>query len=180
VTARDAGNVNLAPGIPVHFTTSDPSVATASRLGTVTAQDPKRQVMVYATTMVYGVIKTDSVEVSTDYPLSVIVAAERKITSTDTLLVFHPHRIYIRAGGHVAFFNVTIGGIFNTQPLDVVFSDPSAAHSGPIIYPPGEGNIAPFVGTDWTDWARARTFVTPGTYTFRSNRYGTTGTIVVQ
>ncbi len=184
ISAYDGNDADLASHIPVSFTISDPAAASVSRLRTLTGNVPERSVTVYATTTVFGVTLTDSAQVNIGYPDMVVVAAmRRKMPTGDTILVFEPNNINIREGGVVLFCNCGAGALANTQPLDVVFAQPDAAHEGPRPYRPGAGNIAPFIGagaSSFIEAIRARTFPVAGTYAFRSERYGTTGAIVVR
>jgi hypothetical protein len=111
------------------------------------------------------------------------MAAPRRNADGTKSLVFEPNSINVRAGGLIAFCNCTASLLMNTDSLDVVFSDPSAVEEAPPPYNSGGGgNIAPFVHSPdggFFSAFRGRLFPKAGTYTFRSLRHGTGGTIVV-
>jgi hypothetical protein len=149
----------------------------------------------YATTTIYGVTYTDSVEFTSTMPTfaGIIILPDESSGSSD--ITFSPQHVTVAAGGAVAWIPATAPG----QQLDVVFDAPQqiAETTDTLfimsfgVFPPSGvgGNISPWsVDPDIPGWdqqyvpvnARTRRFPVPGRYQFRSAKYPkATGTITV-
>lgn len=172
----DAGGTPI-DGLPVFFSTADPTVATVDPAsGNITGVRPGT-VKIRASTTAYGVTMSDSVEFTITPPLIGLVAAA-PITpagSTTPVLQWAPGTIEVSAGGQVLFFTQS-----TTQDIDVVFDDPDAATES-FLAPSGGGNIAPFHAEPDNGGAFfARAFAVPGSYDYHSTTFNTHGTIVVR
>ncbi len=183
VAAIDADGADLSFILPITFTISDPLSATVDRSGWVTTIRPERSVMLTATTIVYGTTYTDSVRLNIGYPQSISInVVPRRIVTGETILEFVPDVVYLAAGGVVMFFN-SMGDIPNLQTIDVVWSNPEAAHrvEGTFL-PTGSGNISPFMWTAESPISaiQVRRFPTEGTLEYHSERYGSRGRIIVR
>jgi hypothetical protein len=172
----DAGGTPI-DGLPVFFSTADPTVATVDpATGNVTGVRPGT-VKIRATTTAYGVTMSDSVEFTITPPLIGLVAAT-PITpagSTTPVLLWEPGTIEVSAGGQVLFFTQS-----TNQDIDVVFDNPDAVTES-FLAPSGGGNIPPFhAEPDQGGAFFARAFPAPGSYAYHSTTSNSQGTIVVR
>jgi hypothetical protein len=193
VTAATGGGVAapvLLDTFPTYFTSADPSIASIDRVRGIVTSNVVGHVMLYASSSVYGVARRDSVVWASGYPLEMnIVATERTPwNSMEPIMIFLPSVVTIGVGGKVQWSNTVRG-----DTVDVVFDDPSAAMPACGILPWGcrlipadrGGNIPDFyveiprVSAGLNQF-HARSFPRAGTYHFHSERYGTTGTVVVK
>ena len=169
--------------VPVYFTSSDPEVATIDRTTGFLAPNRPGQVTVYATTNVYGVTKSDTVPYTIGHPITIALEIVSQVNASgETVNVFSPNTVELGPGAIVLFGNVT------TLPTDVTFDDPTNVAEDQRDCPfletlCGTGNIDAWV-KDPSDESgitglRARSFPVPGTYTFHSTIFGSTGTIVI-
>jgi len=169
--------------VPVYFTSSDPEVATVDRATGFLAPNRPGQVTVYATTNVYGVTKSDTVPYTIGHPITIAIEIVSQVNASGQAVnVFSPSTVELGPGAIVLFGNVT------ALPTDVTFDDPANVAEDQRDCPflaslCGTGNIDAWV-KDPTDESgitglRARSFPVPGTYTFHSTIFGSTGTIVI-
>ncbi|HXT48862.1 MAG TPA: Ig-like domain-containing protein [Gemmatimonadaceae bacterium] len=189
-----ASNVTLVPraadgdGTPisdvaVYFTSSDPSVATIDRTTGLLAPNRPGSVTIYATTTTYGVTKADTLPYIIGHPITL---AMEIVSQTDAsghaVNVFSPSTVELGPGATVLFGNVT------PFPTDVTFDDPTNVAQADLYcgFLPslcGTGNIDAWAKDPTDDSGitglRARRFPVPGTYTFHSTIFGSTGTIVI-
>lgn len=174
--ATDAGGAPIE-NLPVHFTSSDHSIATVDpTTGLVFAIRPGT-VLIRASTTAYGVSMSDSLALTVTPPLlGLVMPMERTPTgSTTPVLVIDPPTMVVSAGATVLFAN----GSFD-KSIDYVFDDSTHVMESPII-PEGAGNIPPFHADSLNPVVYVtRAFPTPGTYTYHSTLFDTHGTIVVQ
>ena len=172
----DGGGVPIN-GLPVFFSTADPTTALVDPVtGNVTGVRPGT-VMIRASTTAYGVSMSDSLMYTITPPLIGLVAANpaTPVGSTTPVLQWAPGSIEISAGGTVLFVTQS-----TTQDIDVVFNDPDAATES-FLAPSGGGNIAPFhAEPDQGGAFFARSFLVPGSYDYHSTTFDTHGTIVVR
>lgn len=177
-------------GLIVHYVSLDPSTATIDPLmGTITGLRVG-EVTLVATATAYGVTKADTLPFTIGLPLGLFVQPEVRVDAHgDTIVAFPTAPTLLAAGGDVMWFNTT--GL----PVDVTFDDPTDVRQDDgmcamgegtpyVDVVCGEGNIALWYpgppGDDVLLGARLRRFPVPGTYHYRSTRYGTTGTVIVQ
>ena len=174
--SADAGG-NPIDGLPVFFSTADPTVATVDPVsGNVTGVRPGT-VTIRATTTAYGVSMSDSVLYTITPPLigAVVANPATPVGSTTQVLQWAPGTIEVSAGGQVLFITLS-----TTQDIDVVFDDPDAATES-FLLPSGGGNIPPFHAEPDAGGAFvARAFPVPGSYDYHSTTFNTHGTIVVR
>lgn len=170
-------------GLAVYYKVSDPTTATIDRATGYLAKVRPGHVTVTATATAYGVTRTDTVTYVLGYPLlQTFNITARTNASGQTVNAFSPVRLELGPGGSVLFFNLT------AIPTDVTFDDPTNVaqnddYCGFLAFLCGSGNIDAWA-KDPNDpsgltAARTRRFPVPGTYTFHSTIFGTTGTIVV-
>jgi len=180
--AYTAGGDSI-PEISTYFTTSDVTVATIDRsTGFLNPMQPGH-LDVYATTTTYGVTKVDTLPYTIGYPVIVLIDIPPKVQANgQSIPVFSPDSVVLGPGARVLFSN-ELG-----PATDVTFDDPTNVAQddqycplAPVLC--GSGNIAPFVydPNDPTGVSgfRARDFPVPGTYTFHSALFGSTGIIVI-
>jgi plastocyanin len=189
-----ASNVTLMPratdgdGTPisdvaVYFTSSDPSVATIDRTTGFLAPNRPGNVTIYATTNTYGVTKADTLPYLIGHPITLAMQVVSQ-TSPDghVVNVFSPNTVELGPGATILFGNAT------TLLTDVTFDDPTnvaeaTQDCGFIPTLCGTGNIDAWARDPTDDSGitglRARSFPVPGTYTFHSTIFGSTGTIVI-
>jgi len=163
-------------GIPVFFSTADPTVATVDpATGIVTGIRPGT-VKIRASTTAYGVSMSDSLVLTITPPLIGLVAANpfTPAGSTTPVLRWEPGTIEVSAGATVLFFTQT-----PNRELDVVFDDPADVAESPLA-PSGSGNIPPFSAPDENGIFVARMFPVPGSYNYHSTTFDTQGTIIVR
>jgi len=181
----------------IAYRSSNPQIASIDGFGTVTALTPGT-VTLYAEANVYGVAKTDSLTFVVTYPLmsGIYVESVTPDGTTTPIATFNQGVQTVGAGAIVVWVNQS------KLPVDVIFDNPSAAQAVPTDHPfyfvfaavygldspnnPNSGgNIASFSsitdqqGLDGIG-ARVRWFPTPGTYSYHSSLYGTTGTLTVK
>ena len=170
-------------GLSVYYTVSDPTTAMIDRVTGFLWKVRPGHVTVTATATAYGVTKTDTVTYVLGYPLiQLLTITAQKNASGQIVNGFSPARLELGPGGSVFINNAT--GI----PTDVTFDDPTNVAQDDVYcgFSPsfcGSGNIAAWA-KDPNDPSgitavRLRRFPVPGTYTFHSTIFGTTGTIVV-
>jgi hypothetical protein len=171
----DAGGAPV-DGLPVFFSTADPTVATIDPVsGTVTGMRPGT-VKIRATTTAYGVTMSDSLVFTITPPLIGLVAALpfTPAGSTTPELRWEPGTIEVSAGATVLFFTQT-----PNRDLDVVFDDPAKVAESPLA-PSGSGDIPLFSAPDENGIFFARAFPLAGSYNYHSTTFDTHGTIIVR
>lgn len=174
----------------IHFTSSDPTVATIdSSTGQIFGLVPGH-VTFYAETDLYGVTRRDSLPYVIDNPFyaTVVVLARTPVASVTPVLYFQPSMVTVNVGAVVAWRNQ------NTDSIDVVFDDSiqelAACQFAPLFCgarpPTGAGNIALWAKDPTSSnnmdrlGLRARQFPATGAYRYHSARYPTaTGVIYV-
>lgn len=158
------------------------TVARSSNTLVVTGHSPGR-VMLYASTLAYGVVKRDSLAFMIGWPdIYLNYVNTRYKTGTKTpIKYFTGDTITIGVGANVLWINTS-----DTVRVDVIFDNPAAAEAatGTLTLYAGTsaGNIPPFGSHDTLGFApgyAARSFTRPGKYPYHSARFGTGGTIVV-
>ncbi|HMA01317.1 MAG: Ig-like domain-containing protein [Gemmatimonas sp.] len=174
--AADAGGTPI-DGLPVFFSTADPTVATVDpATGVVTGVRPGT-VKIRANTTAYGVTMSDSLVLTITPPLIGLVSANPNTPagSTTPTLQWAPGTIEISAGGTVLFVTQS-----TTQDIDVVFDDPADVAES-FLAPSGGGDIPPFRALPDNGGAFvARAFPVPGSYNYHSTTFDTHGTIIVR
>lgn len=171
----DAGGTPI-DGLPVFFSTADPTVATVDPVtGIVTGVRPGT-VKIRANTTAFGVTMSDSLVLTITPPLIGLVAALpfTPAGSTTTSIRWEPGTIEVSAGATVLFFIQT-----PNRPIDVVFDDPADVAESPLA-PSGSGDIAPFEAPDENGRFMARAFPVPGSFNYHSTTFDTHGTIIVR
>ena len=169
--------------VAVYYTTSDPTIATIDRYTGFLAPNRPGQVTVYATTTTYGVTKADTVQYTIGHPIiiAVNIVSETNVNG-QVVNGFSPNNMELGPGAVVLFGNPS------TVLTDVTFDDPTNVaqadtYCGFLPSLCGTGNIAAWARDSTDDSGvtglRARRFPVPGTYTFHSTIFGTTGTIVI-
>jgi hypothetical protein len=183
VYATDAAGAVLcnadACSLLVHFTSSDPTIATIDPiLGTIT---PIRvgHVTFTATTLAYGVAKRDTLPYVIGYPfgnlsLFINVQASTPVGGLTPVLSLAPASFTVGVGA-IVYFRSELA-----QPIDVVFDDSTAVDSAEgnpqgNIHHLSDSTLFPFFGVHGYD---VRRFPIAGSYPYRT-QYGTSGTIVV-
>jgi hypothetical protein len=186
--ARTADDTVIA-GLSVYYASLDPTVATIDRATGFLQPVRPGHVNVVATATAYGVTKADTLPFTIGYPVTglfINITAQRT-ASGQTVGGFSPARLVIGPGGTVLILNSS------GMVTDMTFADPTNVmqadlYCGPpwtFIWPYacGSGNVEAFArepGDQFGGTAvRARSFPVPGTYTYHSTIFGTTGTIVV-
>jgi hypothetical protein len=202
VTAgADEAENPLTSKLVVRFSSSNPDVASVDSRSGVVMGIRQGDVTIRASTTYYGVTKQDSVQLHIGDLIyaQVLLTPLAKPDSTGAKVYgFFPPSVTLGVGGSV-LFGFTLG---DSVTLDVVFDDPSAAQPSPLpvtmtLSSPGSGNIGPIVEpatqTDYLNQClfplilggisncfAARAFLAPGTYHYHSDRYGTSGTIIIR
>jgi hypothetical protein len=130
----------------VHFTSSDPSIATIDGLtGTVLALRVGH-VTFYAETWAYGVAARDSLPFDITFPVSVTISALPVVPTgqISSIVTFWPQAVTVGIGASVSWTNPSY-----TDSLDVVFDDPTNVDSVLFLkgadFSTGSGNIASWV-----------------------------------
>lgn len=169
--------------VAVYFTSSDPIVATIDRSTGFLSPNIPGSVTIYATTTTYGVTKVDTLPYVIGHPITIAMQIESQTNASgQTTNVFSPSNIELGPGAIVLFGNVT------ALPTDVTFDDPTNVAEdyrdcGFLATLCGTGNIDAWAKDPTDDSGitglRARSFPVPGTYTFHSTIFGSTGTIVI-
>jgi plastocyanin len=171
--------------VPVHFRSLDNTVSRIDPRSGALAPVRRGTVTFIASTTAYGTVMADTLPFTIGAPLIAVFHVERAPGGSATR--FNPSRITVGSGALVLWENAT--GI----ATDVTFEDPASAEAVPewedcaIGMPCEPGNIPEFTAHPGSEdpfdlivnGRRLRRFSAPGTYTFRSTRFGTTGTIVV-
>ena len=184
LTPRAAdGNGTPINDVAAYFTSSDPTIATIDRTTGFLVPNRPGHVTIYATTTTYGVTKSDTLPYTFGHsivlPLEIVSQTN---ASGQVVNVFSPSNAELGPGAIVIFYNAT------RLPTDVTFDDPTnvaQADSYCGFFPNlcGTGNIAAWVRDPNDDSGitglRARRFPVPGTYTYHSTIFGSTGTIVI-
>lgn len=171
------------PDIAVYFTTSDPTTATIDRTTGFLSPIHPGHVDVYASTTTFGVTKVDTLPYTVGNPILLVLnIVQRVLSNGQTIPVFDPDTALLGPGAFVLFGN-QLG-----PATDVTFDDPTNVAQDDLycsLAPTlcGSGNIAPWM-FDPTDPSglsgiRVRQFHVPGTYTYHSELFGSTGVIVI-
>lgn len=189
-----ASNVQLIPraadpggtpinDVPVYFTSSDPGVATIDRATGFLLPNRPGNVTIYATTNVYGVERSDTLPYTIGHPITIAMQIVSQTNAGGQVVnVFSPSNVELGPGAIVLFGNDT------AFPTDVTFDDPTNVAEDYRDCPfltslCGTGNIDAWTKDPTDDSGltglRARSFPVPGTYTFHSTIFGSTGTIVI-
>lgn len=185
LTARAQG-ADDAPitGLSVYYETLDNTVATIDRSNGFFRPSRPGHVTVIATATAYGVTRADTLPVVVGYPVSglIINVTPQKDASGNTVNGFVPSDFTVGVGAVILFFNPT------TAATDITFDDPTnvAQDDRDCGFLPslcGTGSIEAWA-KDPDDQSglsaiRARSFPVPGTYTYHSTIFGTTGRLVV-
>ena len=160
VNITDNAN-NSVPGVLLNFRSSHPLRAKVDPVWG--SMQPKNvgPVTIYAEATIYGTKYSDSIKYNVTYPLWTTVT----ISNTDATVATSPSFfampiVQIQKGGSVDWDNRS------THAVDVTFDDPSKIDGGNIEEVPAGSGVG-------------RTFNTPGTYHYRSTRYGSTGRVIV-
>jgi hypothetical protein len=170
-------------GLAVYYTSLDPSFATIGRSTGFLQPVQPGHVTLTATATAYGVTKTDTVRYTLGYPLTqLLTVIPQKNASGQTVNGFSPPLLQLGPGGSVLIINET------TTPTDLTFDDPTNVAQNDLYcgFLPalcGSGNISAWA-RDTSDASgisaiRTRRFPVPGTYTYHSTIFGTTGKIIV-
>jgi hypothetical protein len=176
---------NPIDGLSVYYTAADDRTARIDRYtGEIFGVYPGH-VTLTATATAYGVTKSDTVRYVIGWPSYATIAIAPRTTKTGQVVNgFVPGSITIGVGATVLFGNET------TTLTDVTFDNPAAVDSSALYcfyaqfgFPwlCGTGNIEPFAldSTVYGSELRARSFPVPGTLSYHSTLFGTTGVIVV-
>jgi plastocyanin len=158
------------------LTSSDPTIAQIDRSTGKIVPIRVGQVTFYATTFAYGVALQDSLAYTIGYPIktqnnNIWIRKKIKIGSTQSEYFFDPQTLTIGVGGQVLWTNPF------PAVLDVIFDDSLHVTGGNIT--PSDSLYTPLGGRT-TDHFWRSTFPVVGTYTFHSNLYGISGTIIVK
>lgn len=158
VSDIDGGYV---PDLLVHYYTNDNKIAAIDRFyGSLEPRKPGA-VTVYVESNIYGVEWRDSVVINVTYPIEASIA----FLNTDPILPTSPPYnampvIHLMKGGTVYWDNSS------THVIDITFDNPADVEGGNIdSIPPREGGMS--------------VFPVPGTYHYRSVKWGFTGRIIV-
>jgi plastocyanin len=180
--ARGADSAQIN-GLSIYYESLDRTVATIDRSTGFFQPTRPGHVTVIATATAYGVTKADTLPVTVGYPVNIVINVKpQKDVSGHTVNGFAPSDITVGVGAVLLFFNNT--GV----ATDITFDDPTnvAQDDRDCAYVPwfcGTGSIAAWAkdSSDPTGLSasRARRFPVPGTYTYHSTIFGTTGRIVV-
>jgi hypothetical protein len=174
---------NPISDVAVYFTSSDPTVATIDRItGSLTPNIPGT-LTIYATATVYGVTMADTLPFVIGHPIVLPMEIQSQTNANGQVVnVFVPNNVVLGPGASILFGNATL------LPTDVTFDDPTnvAQADQYCVFLPslcGTGNIDAWARDPTDDSGitglRARRFPVPGTYTFHSTIFGSTGTIVI-
>ncbi len=147
-------------GVLVHLRSSDPLRAAVDPYGSM---EPKNvgPVTIYAEATIYGKKYIDSVKYNLTYPIdATVVFSNTDMYATNSPSYFQMPIINIVKGGSVFWYNTS------TNLMDVTFDDTTNVEGG---------NIADIPNDD----GAARVFPVPGTYNYRSTRFGSTGRVIV-
>jgi plastocyanin len=149
------------PDLLVYYSTNDVTRAGIDRFWAYLDARKPGPVMVYAQTTAYGVTYIDSTEITITYPIEamVMIYPSTDIPTSDPYFI--APILTIQRGGTVYWINSS------QREIDVTFTDSTHVDGGNIAAVPVDG-------------AEGRTFPTPGTYDYRSVKYGTSGRIVVK
>ncbi len=194
---QSQSGANLS-GLHVFVRSSDTTIAKITQSGddvNITSIRPGR-VVLYASTLAFGIAQNDSLVFTVGWPLFFrSPIAERFATgSVAAVLDFGYRDFTIGVGGCVVWINMNV-----TTDIDLQFDDPShvGAPGGTVCPetfqiqdPDVGGNIAPFHRIPWDGnfehYAsaflspyRARTFSAPGIFTYSTSIHGTTGMVRV-
>ena len=157
----------------VYYSSSDSTIASFDDYGDFQPRYPGH-VVFYARTLVYGVVKQDSLPFVIGYPISNSAGTEVAIGFRATghggqSVIFTPATLTIGVGGTVLFQNKSL------TPVDIEFSD--SADVSDLFESGLTGNIRQACDT-CSDFG-GRTFPVAGTYTYSSKLFGSSGTIIV-
>lgn len=172
--------------VPVYYASSDPTTLSIDRSTGELGTDRKiGQVSLYASTIAFGVAKTDTVP----FRVGLGVSASFSLITRDYLsgptLLLEPTEVRVPVGGLLRFFNTA-----KIPGLDIIFTDPEKVLERSLSLPPngcffvpdcGRGNI---IGLDTTSWFgifpdAERAIYVPGVYGFTIPQVGLSGRIVV-
>ena len=180
--AFDAAGTPIT-GLSVYYAVSDPTTATIDRATGLLIGIRPGHLKVFATATAYGITKADTLPFTIGYPVIGLIGIMPQQDSVGQIIdVFNPTRVVVGPGAVVEFYNTT------ALATDVTFDDPTNVAQddqdcASFPWMCGTGNIAPFgqLPNDSTGYSviRARRFPVPGTYTFHSTIFHTTGAIVV-
>jgi hypothetical protein len=184
-------NANACP-LLVHYTSSNPEIATIDPTAGFVQFVDAGHVVFSATTWAYGMALRDSVAFTVGYRLTYLIGLTlTNLLGVPTLSFSAPQQLILGVGAIVTFWNQS------PQPVDVVFDHPAAVDSASFVsfngtFPPtGGGNIASFGGdtVSYTPYIPyynindfvARRFSVPGTYRYHSSLFPSeTNDILVQ
>jgi hypothetical protein len=171
------------PDVAVYFWTSDKTTADIDRTTGFVVPHHPGPVTIYAATVTFGVVKTDSLPYLIGHPVQLILSVfPQRSSSGQTIGVFGPSHVILGPGAIVLFFSQ------GAPPTDLTFDDPTNIEQDdrdcPLSeYLCGTGSIEAFAldPNDPTGLSssRARRFPVPGTYNFHSTLFGSSGSIVV-
>jgi hypothetical protein len=174
---------NPISDVAVYFTSSDKTVATIDRITGVLTPNIPGTLTIYATTTVYGVTKSDTLPYVIGHPIVLPMEIQSQTNANGQVVnVFVPNNVVLGPGASILFGNATL------LPTDVTFDDPTnvaQADQYCVFFETlcGTGNIDAWARDPTDDSGvtglRARSFPVPGTYTFHSTIFGSTGTIVI-
>jgi hypothetical protein len=191
-----------------YFTSSDPSIASVNRLTGFTFGGRTGQVTLYATTWAYGVAKRDSLLFTVALPATATISVlpVTPTGSTQPILTFWPQIVRVGIDAVVSWVNESLTDSMDVVFNDPTNVDSVKFNTFP--FGSGSGNIAPWVqdtlgasdfgrniclafgGTPPSDCGflygfrfveeRQRKFPVAGTYHYHSEKWGSSGTIIVQ
>jgi hypothetical protein len=177
--ARDTAG-NSISRLNVFYESSDPSIATIDRFTGVLRGKSRGTVTVYASAMVYGIEKRDSIQYTVTDPLLALIL----LVNSDSTLRLQDLTVYLAPGGNVVWTNQSF------TPVDIVFDKPEEAQKATgafAFFGDTTGNIAPFASVPGADpildqfnQYRVRSFPNRGTYRYWSTQYAIRGTIIVR
>lgn len=185
LTARPQGeDYTPIPGLSVYYESLDRTVAIIDRSTGLFRPSRPGHVTVIATATAYGVTRADTLPVTVGYPVNglVINVKPRKDASGHTVNGFVPSDLTVGVGAIILFLNTT------ADPTDLTFDDPTNVAQddrdcAALPWFCGTGSIEAWAKDPADQWGlsavRARSFPVPGTYTYHSTIFGTSGRIVV-
>lgn len=189
LTARavDASGTPI-DGIAVHYASSDPLVATIDPTTGAITTNRVGAVTFTASATAYGVTRADTLPFTIGLPVWAAMSITQRVTDQgDTVPVFPLAPTVIGAGGDVSWNNETSLSVDVTfdDSTNVTQDDQVCAAFGAFASDAfcGGGNIPAWSADTTGNYLlsiRVRHFRVPGTYHYRSTRYGVTGTIIVQ